>query len=764
MAAQQSFNLHTLSPRGTNERPAGPLAAEEPIELGQYWQVIRARLGGMLLATALIMAMAVYLVGQITPMYRATAVLLIEAEQQQAVSVEQLVGIDSSRQEYYLTQFELIKSHAVAQRVIDNYQLALLPEFNPALSPPRFALIKNGLQKLTFWLESQFGVELPTVAPPLPSVAQQVDGRAEQQRVRDVFLDRLQVNPIRKTQLVQISFESTDPQLAAQLANAVAQAYIDNNRDSRLLLAQEATTWLEERLGKLKQAVRESEARLSQFLSEEGLVDVSGIDSLASTELSELSRRLSEAKDRRLAAESLYLVLQENRTQGLSELSSVPAISNHPQLRDIRLAEVEAEQLVSELSKRYGPKHDHMIRARAQLSSIRAKSEQLLGDLATGIEKELRSARRQEASLLGELDDKKQAFQSIAVKRATYEALSREVESNRNLYDLFLKRQKETSATNDFLTAVARFTDRAAPPLAPAGPKPILMVVAAGLGSLLLLSLITLLRYSFHDTIDSTDEFYQKLALPPLGFVPSLKPRLWSKVNLDAGAFFNSQRPEFAEAIRSIRTSLTLGMMGTGRKCICVSSALPGEGKSSVAMSLAQSMASLEKVLLIEADLRRPTLGARFELRRATPGLTNIIMLNESIEDCISRDPYSEMDVLCAGVGVANPLELLASSRFEKLLTELEERYDKIVIDSPPILPVSDTLVIARFVGSVVIVLRSRRTLLKHLNTALGRLFEHNISVDGVVLNQLKLRRGKYYADGYQGYTSNQGVASDSGD
>ena len=437
----------------TNQSITEPEKFEGLIDLKHYWKILKKKWWVIFIFICLISTITYLFAKRITPIYQATAVLLIESSERKAISIEDVVGIDSSRQEYYLTQFELIKSRTIAEQVIKKLKLKKLKEF---YNEPK-DLDKNWYN-LFFNFFNNNKVE-------------KFDDTVVTQIVLDKYNKNLLVTPINSTQLVKITFRSEDPQLAAQVANEIGEQYIKNNLQARLFENSIANDWLNERVGELKKSVSDAERALTAFLETEQLVDLSGIDSLASEELTDLSKRLASANERRLAAESLFELLQNNRNINLAELASVPEISKHPQLTNIRKSEIEAERNVSELSKRYGPKHDKMIQAKARLAAVKEHAARLLSDLAKGIEKELASARNQEQALRNELSTKKQEFQEIVVKRANYDILKREVDRSRELYDIFVTRQKENRAAGDYKSAVARFSDYAIPPIASSFPK-----------------------------------------------------------------------------------------------------------------------------------------------------------------------------------------------------------------------------------------------------------------------------------------------------
>jgi capsular exopolysaccharide synthesis family protein len=720
--------------------------ADRLVDLGYYFKVVKSRWFSISLITFLCTLISVLVVLSITPTYRATATLMIEASQKRAVSIEQVVGIDSSAAEYYLTQFEILRSNQVAQKVIDKLDLTKNPLFysnekvEPTLVSQWMEQIKN-LPLLQPYF-SQDDVDLTTETE--ESVNRAVLGK---------FKANLSIFPISKTQLVRISFDSSDPQLAAEIANAVGNAFIENNLESKLLATEQATSWINVRLAELKEKLDQSEGALLAFLQSQKLIDDSGIDALASSELSILTERLSNATERRIAAQSLYSALSTSDQPELASLSTMPEISNHPQITNIRAAEIEAEKRVNELSKRYGPKHDKMIQAKAQLASIQKRAETVIAKLINGIEKELQSARQQERLLQAELNSKKDDFQALSVVKREFDTLKREVDTNASLYDLFLTRQKETSAAGDFSSTSASFTDTALVPHTPIKPNKKLFVVLAFIASMGASIVAVLLLDAFNNTIENSRDFENKLGLLPTGTLPRIRDRAYRKKPIDYNTYTNEKFTIFHESVDSIRTSLYLSFRHQQRKLLAISSSVQSEGKTTTAVSLALSFSNLEKVLLIDGDLRKPSVAQRLGLTKNQPGLTNALIMGDPLDECICTIEESNLDVLSGGMLVANPQELLSSEKFEQLLTYLESKYDRIIIDTPPILPVKDAFIIGKLTKGVLLVMKANSTTKSVYKHTLNLFLEHHIHVDGVVLNQVNVpKKGTHTYSEYSSY------------
>lgn len=727
------------------------VSPEETIDLAKYLLLLKKNGFKITLFSVLVTALTILVVFSLTPKYQATSILMIEAETTNAVSIEEVVGIDSNKKEYYQTQFEILKSSQVAERVIEQLALESLVEFNPTLTADQSLL--SEIKSFPLFQAYRDEVE----------VSEEQTRESTRQQALAIFASKLQVSPIRKTQLVKISFVSESAELAAEIANAVGNAYIAMNVEARLAATKNASVWISNRLQELEDELERSERRLTDYLTSEQLIDDSGIDALASSEISNLSNRLAEVTDHRIEVESAYRSLSGGDSLDVAAIASIPAISTHPQVVEIRKLKVEVEKNVQELSLRYGPEHEKMLQARAQLDSIDNQSKQLINELVKGMSKELAALKAQEALLGKELSAKKNDFQSLSVKKQRYESLKREVETNRQVLGLFLTRQKETTATSDFQAANARFTDHARQPLEPVKPNKKLIVFVAFVGSIVFAMVLVLVTDALRNTVASAKEFEERFGLVPLGSVPQVVNKKFKKKDLDNAAFYDEKMLPFSESIRSIRTALSLSSLHTQKKHLAITSSLPNEGKTTCSINLAMAFAKMEKVLLIDCDLRKPAVAERFGFKTYHQGLTNHLLMGTSLEECLIVDEKSELTILPAGMLTPNPQELLSSEKFSNLLKTLEARFDRIVIDTPPALVVSDSMIISKLVGSVAIVVKANATNVNNIKNTIAKHIAHDISIDGVVINQVPQKTlkeeygygsyGKYGAYGSYGDT-----------
>lgn len=722
------------------DQSANYLAATEVIDLRDYWLVINRHKLGIVGFAFLVTLLVTLIVFSMKPIYKATATLLIEAKQAQVVSIEEVYGLESGNKEYLLTQFEILKSRRLAEVVIKQLHLENSPELN---QKPLFSFNWRN------WLP----IELPGGSKPL-------DEAAIFQKKLDIFLEKITISPVRKTQLVKISYESYDPELAAKVANALGQAYIEGNLEAKLEVTMQASSWLNERLGYLRDELREAEQKLQAFRDAEGIVGEKGGMDIASKELDLVATKLVEFRRDRLELEGVYRQIKRIGKSNPSKLELLPAVLQHPLVQTMKESVAAIELKKSELAKRYGARHPKMTSVNSELRIAQRSLNQQILSVVNGIENQYKAALASERSLAGSLKATKGNMQDISRKEFKLRELQQDVDTKRSLYDTFFTRFNETSATGDLKTANARVVDPAVKPSLPTKPKKKLIIAITFVISLIFGIVFAFLLKILDNTLKTAMDIETKLGETMLGLLPLLKS---DRKNKDPSyhMYWEDNRSVFAEAVRTIRTGVVLSALDNPHKILAVTSTMPSEGKTSVSINMAYSMGQMEKVLLIDADMRRPSLAKALELDALHPGLSNFVAGTSKLEDCIQKHEISGIDVITAGVIPPNPLELLSSNRFTKALEALEKRYDRIVIDSAPTQAVSDSLVLAPKVGAMIYVVKADSTNYLHAKAGLKRLKEIGAPLIGVVLNQVDIKKAAKYKDyGYGGYYDAYGYAS----
>ncbi|WP_027856292.1 GumC family protein [Marinobacterium jannaschii] len=709
------------------------LLKDDVIDLRQYWRTISRRKWSILGFALVVTLLAAMVVFSMEPVYRATATLLIESKQAKVVSIEEVYGLDGGNNEYYLTQFEILKSRKLSEKVIQRYSLLDHPEFN---REPTF----------DFNWRKIAGDYIPELKPGEPTV----EGRY--QALVNAFSSRVTVSPVRKTQLVKITFEAYSPEFAAKMANALGEAYIENNLEAKLELTVKASSWLNERLGGLKDKLRESEARLQAFRDSEQIVGDNGGLDIVGNELDLLADKLVDARRDRLELENVYRQVQ--RAGGKADPSAyerIPAVLQHPLVQSYKSSLSEAERKVSELAKRYGPKHPKMVAAQSDVASAKQALYRQINSVISGIKNQYQVSRDSEVALERSLGNTKGELQELGRKEYRLKELQQEVDVNRQLYDTFFTRLNETAATGDLESANARISDPAVAPLGPAKPKKKLIIALSFVVSTLFGVMMAFLLEALNNTVRSSGDIETKLGMPVLGLLPLLKSSRKNR-HPSYNQYLDDSQSGFSESVRTIRTGLMLSSLDNPHKVVAVTSTVPGEGKTSSALSLAFSLGQMEKVLLIDADMRRPSIARQFDCA-GRQGLSELVAGTCTESEAVFHSEAHGIDLLPAGQIPPNPLELLSSKRFAAVLAELEKHYDRIVIDTAPCQAVSDALVLAPLVGAVVYVVKSDATPTPQVQSGIKRLREVNAPLVGVILNQVNLKKAsKYYGEGYSGY------------
>ena len=715
------------------------LSQDKSVDFTYYFNIfmrIKWRIIGFAIVVTLL---AIMVTLTLVPKYIATATLLIEAEQTQAISFDEVYGLSSAKEEYYLTQFEVIKSDSIAREVITKLDLNKHIDFAPKST-----------------VLTEFKDAIKSIFPFL-NKKETNSYTAEEIAERDMlgllatFKSKLWVTPIRKTQLVRVSFESSDPKLAALVANTVSEVYIESQMRAKMGVTQDASNWLNSRLSKLRMQLDDSEVRLQNFREQQQLVDIEGIAGLVTQELEQISQQLVVARNEKNNLESINRVISEYGNNNLELLGSMPEITSHQVIQNVKREVVIVERKLSDLGEVYGAKHPKIISAKAELATVKSNLNKQIKGLITGIEKELNRITRTVSALERDLVKIRAEYQNITRKETQYNQLKREVETNRNIFNTFLSRSKETEVTSDFSSAAARFTDRAYAPKDPAKPNKKLIVILAFVASFGFAVVMSFLFDALNDTVKTKNDVENKLAQRMIGLLPHVKIPKNSVFPIHAYLDDNYRR--FAESVRTFRTSLLLTQLDRDHKVIAVTSSVPGEGKTTTSANLAMSLAQMGKVLLIDADLRKPSIAKRFDIPVFHPGLSNLIVGTEQLSECVHIDVQSGVAIMPSGQIPSNPLELLSNARFNEVIDGLKAQYDHIIIDTPPTQAVSDALVVAQSTDSVIYVVKSDITRIKPIKAGIERLFESKAHVAGIVLNQVDMNKSKdEHSHGYYDY------------
>jgi succinoglycan biosynthesis transport protein ExoP len=712
---------------------------EDEIDLTRYWRILMQRKWAILGLAFTLSLVATLVVFAMQPVYSASTTILIESEQAKAVSIEEVYGLNTGAKEYFLTQFEILKSRDIATKVIEQLNLRSHPEFDPDQQTsmlPKFSL----------------SALLPT-GPTEQKSAELIEAEI-MSAIVSKFVGQLTISPVRNTQLVKVSFESTSPKLAAAVANTMASVYINSHLEAKLDATRQAATWLGERIEGLKAKLDASEQRLQAYRDQEGLVDVSGVKTLNEQELNELTTRFVEVRRERSRAENIYKQIGSLENKTPEELMSVPAVLQHQHIHKLQEQESAAKSDMANLARRYGPKHPKMIAANSRLDTTVSELKKQAVSVVAGIRKEYQVALSNEQDLKEQLSISKKEVGAINKKEFKLRGLEREAQTNRKLYDLFFTRTQETNESSGFQSAHARVVDKALAPIKPVKPKKGLIIIIAFILGGMLGVVIAFLLDALDSTLKSPADVQERVNQPLLGILPILNEKDGSPIT----AYKDKPQSAFSEAVKTIRTGMVLSGIDNPHKITIVTSTCPGEGKSTVSLNLAQSLAQMESVLLIDADMRRPTVASSFNLPQGSPGLSNLVAGTSPLERCVYKQ--DGFDIIPAGVIPSNPLELISSKAFKEILLSLSEQYDRIIIDSAPVQAVSDSLILSTMADSIIYTIRANSTPHRAVSAGIARFTHSNLPLTGLVLNRVDTEQLEKYSYGnggyYNGYYGNE--------
>ncbi len=731
LAARPALERVLMSPLGGQQQMGSD---SETLDLVEYWRSITKRkwsILGLVLLVCIITTLVVY---SMRPVFRSTATVLIEQGKSKVVSIEEVYNSMGGNREYYQTQVEIMKSRELARKVVERLKLTTHRDFDPRQQET------SAIDYLSpaAWFTPK---ETPTEDNILKNVIKRVT-------------DDLQIQPVRNSQLVQVSFSSYDKELSAKVPNTLAEVFIESDLDARVAMTQKAGSWLTERMSDLRVKLDASEKSLQDYRERERIVDAKGIAmSGASRALEQATTDLVSVRTKRAEAESLFnqvKAARQGRTVGGYE--SIPAVLRHPTVQKLKELEAEAERKLADASKRYGPEHPKMVQATAELVSARENVKRQIESVVAGVEKEYDVARSNEQALERALGQSKAEIQGINRKEFQLGVLDREAQGNKQLYDMFVTRLKETNVAGDLQSTVARVVDPANVPNIAYAPKKTQIVSIAAAVALLIGVMLSLLLDRISNTINTASDVEVRLGVPMLGYLQKM-PNTGKKSASTELSFLSDSQSLFAESIRTIRTGVMMGALDSAKKVIVVTSSVPSEGKTTVCFNLACALAQVHKsVLLVDADLRRPKLGRLIGRDKNAPGLSNMVSGVAPISECIVKHEQGGFHVLTAGFIPPNPLELLSSAKFMDVLHKLKEAFDVVLIDSPPLGLVSDALVLSQVANEIIFIVKADSTPYQLARSNIKRLVLADAPILGVVLNQLDLERAEKYYGEYSGY------------
>ncbi len=731
------------------------LGAEE-IDFRNYWRVLRKHLRLIAAATlAALMLCGAYL-AVTPPIYTATSTILFQPmapavydlRENLRELLEQMPG-ESDEHDYYKTQYEILRSQSLALAVIRDLHLQRNEFFG-----------RSPTAGLSDWLAGWWG-------QPAQSEGAQTQAAGDSgAQLIGPYLAGLAIKPRPGTTLATISFSSPDPELSARIVNAHIRAYVRQGVELRNQANKSAGQYMEQKLAELKERVEKSEAALNQYRRERGIpsFSVSETGGTLMQRLTELNTDLTKAATARITLETQHQLIAKG------EYESLPAVSGNPVVQNLKEETAQLAAQYASMSNRFNPGYHRLDDLRAKLDQSQRRIEEESRQVAKGIDAQYRAAFAAEAKLRSEIESVKAQASTLNDASLQDAILKREVDTNSQLYKNVLQRMNELGMSTDVPASAVTIVDRAKPPGAPSSPKVRLsLLLSLFLGLFAGVGLAFALE-RFDNRLKSTAEVRRFLHVPTLGVVPdfatvgqtgyarrSYVSRRATVPEIEAGTDGGAGREVVVtrrtsvagEAYRAVRTALLFSRAGNPPKVILVTSSVLGEGKTVTALNLATSFAQLRgRSLLIDADLRRPRCHRALRVENEV-GLADVLVGRVALQDAIRPTDIPELFVLTAGASAPSPLELLGSDQMRELLATVSEQFDFVLVDSPPVIPVSDAVTLSTMVDGVVLVVDTHTP--KQAARETRDRFEYvGAKVIGAVLNKLDVTSPDYnYYHGY---------------
>lgn len=693
---------------------------------------------------------AIYIVRQV-PLYTASSQLLLDPRKEKAAGQDAVLTDAILDLPAIESQIAIIKSSSLLRRVVEKERLVNDSEFGAGPSGAGsdiLASIKG------FFTRSETAEPKP--AQPVQVSSDLSDASPEVIATVENLKGAVAVTRAGQALVLNVSFTSADPAKAARLANAVSDAYVVDKLDARFEAAKRASSWLNDRLVELRQKLRESEEAVARFKADNNLVASTQGASLSQEQLGQLNSRLVQARAE-TAEKKARLDLLNKIQNGGGNISALPDIMNSGTIADLRKQENDLQRQEADLRARYSDRYPAVVNIRAQISDVRRAMSAEIGRLTINIQNEYQLAKARQEAVEKTLREVTGQTDVDNTKLISLRELERTAAVNKSLFEDFLQRARVTQEQSTFEARDARVITPALSPQFPSSPKKLqitflslILGLMAGVGGAYTLELL-------NAGFTTPRQVEEQLDMPLLASISKMESR---DLAVDGAVLSMPEYPlikplsRFSEAVRSLRSAIQMSDVDNPPKVLQLTSTIPGEGKSTLAMTIAVSAAqSGQKVLVIDCDLRHPSTSRYFKADQKV-GLVDYLIGSVELQQAVMFDEKTGLWVLPAGSKTQNPPDLLGSDRLKQLMTALRQKFDLIIVDTPPMGPVVDPLIVSHIVDKVIYVVRWASTAREMIGHSIQRLSGHK-KVAGVVFNYVvdaqAQKYGKYAYSYYYG-------------
>ncbi|GAX62901.1 ATPases [Candidatus Scalindua japonica] len=688
---------------------SGKTSSLDEIHLRDYFRVVMHRKWVIVaIFTITVLLVTLYTFKQ-KPIFQAVTTIRIFKEAPKVLSFEEVMSTEGGRTDFYKTECEVLKSLTLAKRVVDSLRLDLDPEF-----------IGNS-----------------------KALDGSVNKSVSMDRLARQLLGRTEILSVRNSQLVKIKVSTGYPELCKKIADTIADEYIKKNLEDKVLTTSGATDEIVEQLKEIKIKIEDSEKKLYKYARENDIVAMDASQSIILKELTTISDELTRAEAERIGKEIRFLAVQNS-----DDLSSLPGIADNKLINELKL---EYTRLNAKYASELGRvKEDHPLvqRLKTEKSLIEQEIKDEQGWLGKAIKAEYQEAVGKEKGLRQHLEELKRENNRLEGKSISYKVLKREVDANTQLYEGLLQRMKQATVSSQIKTTNVQIVDRAALPTRPVKPKKRLNVFLSMVVGLVMGTGIAFFLEYLDNTIKSADDVEKHLNATVLGVLEKVEVERDEVENFDT-ILHELPKSTFAEAVRNVRTGIMLSSADNPKRIMLVTSTTPSEGKTFVASNLAIVIAKTgKKTLIVDCDFRKPRVHKAFNIQMM-PGLTNHILGDNDLDSIIKHTAIPNISVITCGLIPPNPSEMLGSHSMEKFCKEIMDRFDTVILDTPPAMAVTDTIVLSNMVDGIIYVIKSGKISKESARRSLHQFAGKKAEVLGVVINSVDAARGDFYGYGY---------------
>jgi len=746
--------MNQLPPEGYYQLPppgyTPPFIQEErEVNLRDYWKVIRKRRWTIIAFFLIVLISTAIMTFTMRPIFRGTTTIQINKENPQIVDFKEIFAVNTMDLDYYQTQYKVLESRTLAKRVVQSLKLPEHPEFLPEPPTPFWKWLSNIYNSL-------FGL-FPSFAKNNLSAKDLSETEMETRLVNN-FLKKLKIEPIRNSRLVKVHFDSHYPELSRQVSDHLASNYIQQNLENRFVATEQAKVWLTQQLDELKAKVERADEALQAFGLKHDIVSLEEKENVTMQRLTELNEALIEAESGRMAKEGLY------RQTLNQDFDAFPPILENKLIMDLKQAHIQFEAQYMKLSETFKPEYPEMVRLKSQMDTIEKQLNREINKIITGIKNDYESNLRRESLIRKAFDQQKARVMEMKDKAIQYNILKREADTNRELYKGLLQRMKEAGVSAGITASNIQVVDQAEIPIKPYRPnKGLNLMLAAVVGLFLGVGFAFFFEY-LDNTVKTPEDVEQLIHLPSFGMVPEISSE--RRRRLEKGAshpveLITHGHPKsmLSEAYRNIRTSILLSFSERPPKKILLTSPNPAEGKTTTVINTAIALAQTGvRVIVVDMDMRKPRVHKIFGEENEV-GLSNFLSGNAELESILKKTEIPNLFYIPSGPIPPNPSELIGSNLFKSMMKSLEETFDHIVVDSPPVLGFTDSVIISTFVDGIILVVTGGKTPRETLQRAKEVLQQVNAKILGVVINRVDIHRSDYgyYYYRYHHYYGKEG-------